>query len=84
MLAWAPSIFTDVSVAFITMLQFGTSRVRFPMKSLDFFNSNPFIRAMALGSIQCLKEMSTRNLPRSKGRPARKAGNLTAICEPIV
>jgi hypothetical protein len=31
--------------------------------------------------------MSTRNLPEGggvKGRPARKAGNLTAICEPIV
>jgi hypothetical protein len=28
--------------------------------------------------------MSTRNLPRGKGRPTRKAGNLTAICEPIV
>jgi hypothetical protein len=29
-------------------------------------------------------EMSTRNLPGGKGRPARKAHNLTAICEPIV
>jgi hypothetical protein len=28
--------------------------------------------------------MSTRNLMGSKGRPARKADNLTAICEPIV
>jgi hypothetical protein len=28
--------------------------------------------------------MSTRNLPGPKGRPARKADNLTAICEPIV
>jgi hypothetical protein len=27
--------------------------------------------------------MSTRNLPGGKGRPARKADNLTAICEPI-
>jgi hypothetical protein len=24
------------------------------------------------------------NLPADKGRPARKADNLTAICEPIV
>jgi hypothetical protein len=31
-----------------------------------------------------LIEMSTRNLPGAKGRPARKAYNLTAICEPIV
>jgi hypothetical protein len=30
-----------------------------------------------------LTEMSTRNLPGGKGRPARKA-DLTAICEPIV
>jgi hypothetical protein len=28
--------------------------------------------------------MSTRNLPGGKWRPARKADNLTAICEPIV
>jgi hypothetical protein len=28
--------------------------------------------------------MSTRNLPGGKGRPARKADNLTAICEPMV
>jgi hypothetical protein len=39
---------------------------------------------MALGSIQPLIEMSTRNLPEGKGRPASGADNLTAICEPIV
>jgi hypothetical protein len=39
---------------------------------------------MALGSTQPLTEMSTRNLPEGKGRPARKTDNLTAICEPIV
>jgi hypothetical protein len=39
---------------------------------------------MALGSTQPLTEMSTRNLPGGKGRPARKADNLTAMCEPIV
>jgi hypothetical protein len=39
---------------------------------------------MALGSTQPLTEMSTRNLPGDKGRPARKAENLAAICEPIV
>jgi hypothetical protein len=39
---------------------------------------------MALGSTQFLKEMSTRNLPGGKGRPARGGDNLTAICEPIV
>jgi hypothetical protein len=35
---------------------------------------------MSLESIQPLIEMSTRNLPGYKGRPARKADNLTAIC----
>jgi hypothetical protein len=39
---------------------------------------------MALGSTQPLTEMSTRNLPGRKRRPAREADNLTAICEPIV
>jgi hypothetical protein len=34
-------------------------------------------------SAQPLTEMSTRNLPGGKGRPARTA-DLTAICEPIV
>jgi hypothetical protein len=36
------------------------------------------------GSIQPLKEMSTRNLPGGRGRSARKSDNVTAICEPIV
>jgi hypothetical protein len=39
---------------------------------------------MALGSTQPLTEMSIRNIPGGEGRPARKAVNLTAICEPIV
>jgi hypothetical protein len=39
---------------------------------------------MALGSTQPLTKMSTRNIPGGEGRPARKADNLTAICEPIV
>jgi hypothetical protein len=47
---------------------------------------NPSSRTMVLGSIQSLTEMSTKNLPGEgdKGRPARKADNLTAICEPTV
>jgi hypothetical protein len=66
------------------MLQAGGSRVRIPT-SLDFFNlPNSSSRIMALGSIQPLTEMSTRNLSGGKGRPARKADNLTTICEPIV
>jgi hypothetical protein len=52
---------------------------------VDFFNlSDPSSRTMALGSTQPLTEISTMNLPRCKGRPASKADNLTAICEPIV
>jgi hypothetical protein len=39
---------------------------------------------MAVGPIQPLTEMSTRNLPGGKGRPARKADNLTATCDPII
>jgi hypothetical protein len=38
---------------------------------------------MALGSTQPVTQMSTSNLPEDRGRPARKADNLTAICEPI-
>jgi hypothetical protein len=52
---------------------------------VDFFNSpDPSSRTMALGSTQPLTEMSTRDLPVGKGQPARKADNLTTICEPIV
>jgi hypothetical protein len=39
---------------------------------------------MALGSTQPLTEMSTRNLHGGKGLPARRADNLTTICEPTV
>jgi hypothetical protein len=39
---------------------------------------------MALGSTQSLTEMSTRNIPGGKGRPARTAVNHIAICEPII
>jgi hypothetical protein len=67
------------------MLQAGRSQVRVPMRSSDFFNlPNPSSRTMALGSTQPLTEMSTRNLPGGKGRAARKADCLTAICEPVV
>jgi hypothetical protein len=39
---------------------------------------------MTLGSTQPLTELNIRNLPGGKGRLARKADNLTAICERIV
>jgi hypothetical protein len=53
---------------------------------IGFFSiPNPSIRAMALGSTQLLIEMSSRNLPGVKGGwAARKADNLTAVCESIV
>jgi hypothetical protein len=52
---------------------------------VDFFNlPNPSSCTMALGSTQPPTEMSTRNLSGGKGRQARKADNLTAICEPTV
>jgi hypothetical protein len=55
------------------------------MMSLDVLNlSNPSNRSMALGSIPPLTEMNTKNIFGNKGRPACKAGNLTAICELIV
>jgi hypothetical protein len=72
-------------VAWSTTLQVGKSRVRFPVKSFNIFNwLNRSSRTMALWSTQPVTELSTRNLPGGKGRPARKADNLTAISEPIV
>jgi hypothetical protein len=66
------------------MLEAGRSRVRFPMRSLDFsIEPNPSSRTIALRSTQPLTEMSTRALG-GEGRPARKADKLTVICEPIV
>jgi hypothetical protein len=62
------------------MLQAVRSLVRFPMKSLDFSIN---LVLPALGSTQPLTGISTRNLRGGKGRPARKADNFAAICEPI-
>jgi hypothetical protein len=56
-----------------------------PDELIGFFNlPNPSSRTMSLGSTQPLTEMSTRKLSGSKGWPACKADNHTAICEPIV
>jgi hypothetical protein len=65
------------------MLQSERWRVRFPYEVIAFLNLlNPSSRTMALGSTQLLTEMSTRNLPGVKGRPAaRKADSFAAICE---
>jgi hypothetical protein len=52
---------------------------------IGFFDlPNPSCRIMVLGLTQPLTEMSTTNPPWGKGRPASKADNLTAICEPTV
>jgi hypothetical protein len=64
------------------MLQAGRLPVRV-QDEMDFFNlPNLSSRPMAMGSTQPLTEMSTRNIPGSKKRPARRADNLAAICEP--
>jgi hypothetical protein len=55
-----------------------------PEEAIGFFDwPNPSSRNIYLGTTQPLTEMSTRNLPGGKGRPACKADNLSAICEPI-
>jgi hypothetical protein len=56
-----------------------------PHEVIGFFNlANPCSRTVALGSTQLLTEMSARNLHGGTGQQARKADDLTAICEPIV
>jgi hypothetical protein len=59
-----------------TMLQAGMSRVRIPMRSLDF--------SIDPGVDSASNRNEYQESLGSKGRPARKADNLTAICEPIV
>jgi hypothetical protein len=67
-----------------TMQQAGKLPVGAP-DEVDFLNlPNPSSRIMALGSTQPLAEMSARNLHGGKKRPAGRADNLTAICEPNV
>jgi hypothetical protein len=82
-------VFCDVQTGIlnITEINYATSRKvagSIPYEVTEFFNlPNPSSRTMALGSTQPLTEMSTKNLLGGKGRPAHKADNLTAICEPI-
>jgi hypothetical protein len=68
----------------VTTLQARGLPVRVPDK-VDFLHfPNLSSRTMALGSTQPLTEMSTRNLSGGKKRPASRADNLAAICEPNV
>jgi hypothetical protein len=61
------------------MLQAGMSRVRVPMRSLDFS-----IYLILPAALWPLTEVSTGIFLGGKGRPASKADSLNAICEPIV
>jgi hypothetical protein len=66
------------------MLQVGRLQVRVP-DEVDFFNvPNTSSRTMALTSTQPITEISTRNLPGGKKRPARKAESFIGICEPNI
>jgi hypothetical protein len=67
-----------------TILQAGMSRVRFPMKSLNFsIDLGASSRTIILGLTRPLTEMNTRILLGGKGRPARNT-DLTSIYEPIL
>jgi hypothetical protein len=57
-----------------------------PDEMIGYFSQpNPYSVSINLGLTQPLTEMSTRELPRyvTGRRRARKASNLTVICEPI-
>jgi hypothetical protein len=43
-----------------------------------------YIRQIEIHTTEPLTELNIRDLPGGKGRPALKADNLTAICEPTV
>jgi hypothetical protein len=58
------------------ILQAWMSRFRFPLILTN--------RNVSLGFTQPLTEMNSKILPQGKRKSARKAHNLTAICESIV
>jgi hypothetical protein len=57
------------------MLQAGRSRVRLPMRPLDFSIDLIFPAALSHDSTQSLTEISIRIPSGGKGRPAPKADN---------
>jgi hypothetical protein len=68
-----------------TVLQDGRSRVPFPMRLLDFFQfTQSFQPHYGLGVDSVSNGNEYQGSSWGKRRPALKADNLTAICEPIV
>jgi hypothetical protein len=63
------------------MLQAGGSRDRIPLWSLDF-SMDLILPSPGVDSASNRNEYQGSS--GCKGRPARKADNFTAICEPIV
>jgi hypothetical protein len=77
----------DVLEAFSWLRHYTTSRKVAGLipDVIGFFNCPNFSSCtIAVGSTQPMTEMSTRNLPGTKGRLVHEADNLTAICEPVV
>jgi hypothetical protein len=65
------------------MLRAGRLQARFRMSIYFSIVPNPFGRTMTLGSTEPPTEMSTRNLPAGRGRPARKADNLVDCLDSV-
>jgi hypothetical protein len=63
-----------------------TVAVSIPDEVIGFLSNLPNLsnRTTDLGFTQLLTEMGIGNHRGVKERPARKADNLTAICEPII
>jgi hypothetical protein len=71
-------------VGWCTLLHIGSSRVRFPMRSLDFSIDLSFQPHYGPGVDSAFDRNEYQEYSRGgKGRPARKA-DFNAICEPIV
>jgi hypothetical protein len=64
-----------------TMLQTGRSRVRVSMRWIFFFQPH---YGPGVDSASNSNEYQESSGGGGKGRPARKADNLTAICKPII
>jgi hypothetical protein len=83
----------EIALSFLTYMMFVPHRKHayepprpvtgIALLSHFYFLANPSNHTVAVGSTQPLTEMRTSYVPRGKGRPCRKADNLTAICEPI-